>query len=129
MEVQDKSTVFRVVDPAVLPFKPVSPNRGKLILMGILAGIGGGVGLVLLKDQLDGTVKNVDMVKHFGIPVLAVIPRIEDAQKLALQARTDRRLYIAAGCYFMLILGVLAAEALGITGMSTLVSRLSGLLS
>lgn len=85
--------------------------------------------MVLLKDQLDSTVKNVDMAKSFGMPVLAVIPRIEDSRKLALQARTDRRLYIAAGCYVMMILGVLAAEALGITDISRVLSKLSGLMS
>lgn len=125
MEVQDKSTVFRVVDPAVLPFKPVSPDRVRIILMGILAGIGGGLGIAFLKDQMDSSVKDLDMVKNLGLPVLAVIPRIEDPQKLVLQAKNDRKLYLAAGAYFSLILAVLAAEVAGITIISRVVSRLT----
>ena len=125
MEVQDKSTVFRVVDPAVLPFQPVSPNRVRIILLGILAGIGGGLGLVVLKDQLDNSVKNLDMARQFGMPVLAVIPRIEDPQKSLQQSKRDRRLYLAAAGYFSLILVVLAAEVAGPELISKVVSRLT----
>jgi succinoglycan biosynthesis transport protein ExoP len=125
MTVQDKSTVFRVVDPAVLPIKPVSPNRIKLILLGILAGIGGGVGLVISKDQMDDTVKSVDMAKQFGLPILAVIPRIEDPRQIAARAGQDRRLYIAAGLYFSLILSVLALEVVGTTLISSVVYKLT----
>jgi len=126
MEVQDKSTVFRIVDPAVLPIKPVSPNRVKLILLGILAGIGGGFGLVLLKDRLDSSIKNVDMAKQLGFPVLAVIPRVEDPLAVARQGRQDRRLYLFSGLYFTLILAVLVAEIMGVTMLSRLIGTLNG---
>jgi len=125
MEVQDKSTVFRVVDPAVLPFKPVSPNRVKIILLGILAGIAGGLGLVLVKDQLDHSVKNLDMVKQLGLPILAVIPRILDPLQEISQSKRDRRLYFVSAAYFSLILVVLAFEAAGAEVISKVVSRLS----
>ncbi|MEI6206629.1 MAG: XrtA system polysaccharide chain length determinant [Desulfuromonadales bacterium] len=125
MEVQDKSTVFRVVDPAVLPFKPVSPNRVKIILLGIAVGIGGGLGLVLLKDQLDHSVKDLDMARQLGLPVLAVIPRIEDPQLVVLQAKRDRNLYIAASACFMLILTVLAYEVAGGAVISKIIGRLT----
>jgi polysaccharide chain length determinant protein (PEP-CTERM system associated) len=124
MQVQDKTTVFRVVDPAVLPIKPVSPNRVKLILLGILAGIGGGFGIVMLKDQMDDSVKNADMAAQFGLPVLAVIPRIEDPQQTALQARRDLRLYLVSGLYFSIVVGVLALEVLDITVISKLMNRI-----
>lgn len=125
MTVQDKSTVFRIVDPAVMPFKPSSPDRVKIILMGILAGIGGGLGLALLKDQMDNTVKNVDMAKQLGFPILSVIPRIEDPLKRLQQARSNRKLYIAASAYFSLILAVLLSEVAGITVISKVISRLT----
>ena len=124
MEVQDKSTVFRIVDPAVLPIKPVSPDRALIILLGILAGLGGGVGIVHLKDQMDSSIKNVEMVKQLGLSVLAVIPRIENPQQHALTARADRRLYLAAGCYFILILALLILEFVEILVVSNLFGRL-----
>lgn len=128
MTVQDKSTVFRVVDPAILPIKPVSPNRMKLILLGMLAGIGGGIGLVVLKDQMDDSIKSVDMASLFGLPILGIIPRIEDPKLRAVQTRQDRRLFIAAGLYFSLILGVLALEALGVADISKITYKIKSII-
>lgn len=118
MEVQDKSTVFRIVDPAVMPIKPISPNRLKIMLMGILAGIGGGFGLVLLKDQLDHSIKNIEMVKSLGLPLLAVIPYMEDPEQNALQIKRDLKLYLFSGIYFFFIVAILVLEFLNITIIS-----------
>jgi uncharacterized protein YggT (Ycf19 family) len=96
--------------------------------MGILAGIGGGLGLVILKDQLDDSVKSIDMAKTFGLPVLAIIPRIEDPQLVAIQTRKDRKLYLFAGMYFSIILAVLALEFLGMTSVSNLADKVSRLI-
>jgi polysaccharide chain length determinant protein (PEP-CTERM system associated) len=125
MQVQDKSTTFRIVDPAVMPIKPISPNRIKLILLGIVAGIGGGLGLIILKDQMDTSVKDVDTVKTFGIPLLAVIPRIENPEVVAQQIKKDRRLYLGGGLYFSVILAILATEAAGLNLITRLVNRLT----
>ena len=78
MEVQDKTTTFRIIDPAVIPTFPSSPNRVKLILFGILAGLAAGIGIALFLDNLDHSVKSVETLKKIGFPVLASIPTIQD---------------------------------------------------
>ncbi|MRR55611.1 MAG: chain-length determining protein [Deltaproteobacteria bacterium] len=110
LEVQDKATTFRIIDPAVAPNRPVSPDRVKMIMMGILAGLAAGFGICLLLDKMDNSVKSVDALKVFGLPVLAAIPSIRDPQVQALKQKKDIRVFIAAGAYFCLILMVLAYE-------------------
>jgi polysaccharide chain length determinant protein (PEP-CTERM system associated) len=112
LEVQDKATTFRIIDPAVAPMRPVSPDRVKMILMGILAGLAAGMGMALLLDKMDHSVKSVDALKALGLPVLAVIPSIRNPQEHALRTKKDIRVFIAAGAYFSLILLVLAYEVL-----------------
>jgi polysaccharide biosynthesis transport protein len=117
MEVQDKSTNFRIVDQAVMPVRPISPDKVKLIMMGIIAGLGAGFGLVFLKDQMNHSIKSADTLKAMGLNVLAIIPSIEDPQQVAAQAKKDRILYACSGVYFCLIVGVLAFEVLRKAGV------------
>ncbi len=124
MEVQDKSSNYRVIDPAVLPIKPASPDRVRIILIGIAAGIAGGIGLLLLLDTLDNSVKSVDVLKQFGYPVLAVIPRMINPLEVARQKRKDIKLYICSMVYFAGILAVLALEFLEIPLFDKILSRL-----
>ena len=98
-EIQDKTDSFRIVDPAVLPTKPVSPDRVKIMLLGLFAGIGGAFGLVLFLDYLDDSVKNIEVLRGLGMPVLAVIPRIQNAKEVLKRRRKDILLYSATGVY------------------------------
>lgn len=123
MEVQDKTTTFRIIDPAVFPQKPVSPNRLKIMLMGIVAGIAGSFGLLVLLDNMDNSVKDVDFVKSFGVPVLAVIPNINDPQMLAARQKRTKRIFVVAGFYFMFLLCFPAMEVLGLTYMDKLLDK------
>ena len=126
MEVQDKSTVFRVVDPAVLPISPIKPNRIKLILLGLLFSIGSSFGLILLKDINDNSVKSLEVLKLAGLPVLAVIPRMEPPDVKLATARQDRRLYLAASVYALIISIPLFLEIAHISILSKLAEQITG---
>jgi succinoglycan biosynthesis transport protein ExoP len=77
LDVEDKGQTFNVIEPAVLPLRPVSPNRLLIIILGLFAGIGAAIGSVVLMDSMDKSVKSIDMVKKFGHPVLAMFPYIQ----------------------------------------------------
>jgi protein tyrosine kinase modulator len=112
MEIGDKTTTFRVVDPAVFPENPVSPKMVRMILLAIVAGFGGGLGIVLLLEMLDNSVKEVRQIQELNFEVLAIIPRISTAvQERAVQLR-DRKIFIASGLYFSCIVCVLVFEVL-----------------
>lgn len=126
MEVQDKSTTFRIVDPAIMPIKPVSPDRVKLMLIGIAAGLAAGMGVLVLIDMFDRSVKNADALKVLGVQVLAVIPRITDPAETARARRSDLRLYLLVGTCFLVILSFLITEAVGFSVVDKVVALLKG---
>jgi len=82
MEVSDKASTFRIVDPAILPEAPVSPNMLRMFLFAVVGGLGCGFGLVFLLENMDSRVRDVDTLKNLGIDVLAVIPNISDPTQL-----------------------------------------------
>ena len=115
-ELQDKAGTFKIVDPAVLPITPVSPNRIKIILLGIVAGLAGAAGLIVLLDVLDDSIKSVDAIKSLGIPVLAIIPHIQDPHALIKSRRKDICFYTLSGLYVVLLGAVIVLEQLRLLG-------------
>ena len=115
-ELQTKEGTFKIVDPAVLPITPVSPNRIKIILMGILGGIAAAAGLIVLLDVLDDSIKSVDVIKSLGIPVLAIIPHIQDPHALIRSRRKDICFYTLSGLYVLLLGAVIVLEQLRLLG-------------
>ncbi len=112
-EVQDKAGRFRILDSAILPIKPVSPNRIKLILLGIIGGIAAAFGLIVVLDIFDKSVKDVDSLKSFGIPVLAIIPHIQDPTELIKTRRKDVCLFSFSGLFIVLLGVVIVREWFG----------------
>jgi succinoglycan biosynthesis transport protein ExoP len=114
-EIQDKVSKFRIVDPAVLPIKPVKPNRIMIMLLGILAGIAGAFGLIVLLDMSDKSVKNVGMLKNFGLPVL-VVPHILTPGELIKAKRGNAFFYGFSGIYVLLLAAIIAREVIKTLG-------------
>jgi len=79
VEKTTRHAAFQVIEPAELPSAPYSPQRARMILMGFAAGLGLGLALVMLVEQMDTSFETIEEVRGFiSIPVLAAIPTIAD---------------------------------------------------
>ncbi len=94
MEEHQKAEKFTLIDPASFPEKPVSPNRLLIVAAGLLLGLASGVGLVLLTDHLDHTIKDADELGWLtDLPVLGSISLMQSP--VAAQQMKKRRRFIA----------------------------------
>jgi capsular exopolysaccharide synthesis family protein len=70
-----KSSNLRVVDPAMIPSYPSRPAKARNVALAFLVGLVGGIGLALLREYLDNTVKTPDDIETLSrLPSLAVVP-------------------------------------------------------
>ncbi|MGD0906074.1 MAG: polysaccharide biosynthesis tyrosine autokinase [Candidatus Acidiferrales bacterium] len=75
-----RSSNIRIVDPALIPNGPSRPNKTRNIFLSILVGLIGGVGLALLREYLDNTVKTPDDIERLArLPSLAVVPALSNS--------------------------------------------------
>ena len=82
-----EGTSAKVVDSAVQPSRPSSPNYTKNTLMGFMAGLFGCAALIVLLELLDITVRNEDdIAQSCSHPVLASVP--------------DMNLHVKGGYYY-----------------------------
>lgn len=76
MERKAKGEQFRILDPATLPQKPISPDLKKLLAICLAGGLGLGAGLIFLIDFFDTSIRSSDDLEAIGIPAMATIPKI-----------------------------------------------------
>ena len=70
-----KASNIRIVDPAMIPSTPARPAKTRNIALSILVGLVGGIGLALVREYLDNTVKTPDDIETLArLPSLAVVP-------------------------------------------------------
>lgn len=70
-----KASNIRVVDLAVPPVNPVKPRIALNLALGLIVGLTLGVGLAVVQEHWDNTLKTPEDIEHFlGMPALAMIP-------------------------------------------------------
>lgn len=112
MEMENKSMNFRIVDPAVLPSKPISPKRLLIMFGSLVAGIGAGAALIILPYLMGGAVKSTADLRVLNQRVLAVLPTIPKPAEDRLRRKGDLVFLGVAALYFSLLLTVAVLEAL-----------------
>jgi polysaccharide biosynthesis transport protein len=72
------ATNIRIVYPALIPEAPIYPRKFRNLMLAAGLGLFLGVGLALVLESLDTTIKTPEDVEgSLGIPSLAMIPHIE----------------------------------------------------
>ena len=97
IEKQQEANDMRIIDPARATL--VGPRRGRAILLGLVLSLVCGVGLALLLEYLDNTVKNVeDVARATQLPTLALIPSMNaDETRVVTGKRTGLQKMIKIG--------------------------------
>ncbi|HEV8265275.1 MAG TPA: polysaccharide biosynthesis tyrosine autokinase [Gemmatimonadales bacterium] len=66
-----------ILDPAVVPQRPVKNTTPGLLLMGLLGGLGLGVVGAIVLDRLDPRVRYPEQVsRELGLPILGAVPHL-----------------------------------------------------
>ena len=107
---------FKLLEQARLPERPISPNRPQIYTMGALGGLALGLGLALLLDYRDRTLRTeADLIGAFALPVLALVPTMASAVDQQRRRRTVR--VAVAACLFAVSVSLVVAWRLGLVGL------------
>jgi uncharacterized protein involved in exopolysaccharide biosynthesis len=88
LEKDRKAERFALLEPPNLPVKPISPNRKRIALIGLVASLGSGFSLAWLRDLMNPSVKGpLELTRIVRTPILNPIPYIETRRE-----RLGRRL-------------------------------------
>lgn len=110
MEIGNKAATFRIVDAAMLPEVPVSPNMMKMFLLAVVGGLGCGVGVIYLLESMDSRVRDIVIFEELGLDVLAVVPNIVDPVIAKKAWRKDLMVVFVSGIYLLCFAGVFVYE-------------------
>ncbi|MBU2960048.1 lipopolysaccharide biosynthesis protein [Citreicella sp. C3M06] len=105
IEALSKGQRISLVEPAIAPRNPMSPNRKVLAAGGVAGGLLLGMGLIAVIELLNSTVRRPsEITAKLGIEALATVPYIHTADQLRNQ-RKRRKLLVGAVLAGVLLLG------------------------
>jgi len=99
---------FKILDPARMPERPVSPDRPRLYLIAVLAALAVGIGLATAAEYFDRTLRTeADVRSALNLMVLATVPYMRDTARST--GRLRRRLALGAAGTAVLAVAVTLA--------------------
>ncbi len=121
LELADKTTTYRVVDPPLLPLVPIKPNRMLLMFLGLVVGIAAGAGTAIGLDYYDNSFKDEDTLREgLNLPVLAAVPTVVTEADVLAETTRDKKVFTAAAAYLALIGLVFMMELLYQLGITSI---------
>ena len=70
-----RTSNVRIIDRADVPLRPSKPRKKTNMIMALLFGLGGGLGLALVLERLDNSVKSAqDVERYASLPTLGIVP-------------------------------------------------------
>ncbi|NWG87697.1 MAG: lipopolysaccharide biosynthesis protein [Hydrogenophilaceae bacterium] len=111
LEEEKKAERFSLIEPPLLPDKPIEPNRKKLVAMGFFLALAGAGGLVMLLESIHQRVRGPRALAALaGEPPLVSIPYITTREERTRRKSVPRfRLKLFVGGGLVLFIAALLA--------------------
>jgi len=85
-----RTSNIKIIDRALVPASPFTPDTKRNLIMALLLGIIGGIGLAFFVEYLDDTVKGPEEVEKItGLPTLGTIPYLSGDRSRKIQKRYE----------------------------------------
>ena len=96
LELGNQSEKFTIIEPPLVPERPIRPNRPLFLVLGLVFALIVGFVAIIIKEALDDAVYEVKSVLHLtAMAPLATLPRIRNIEETS-RAQKMRNLIIAA---------------------------------
>jgi polysaccharide biosynthesis transport protein len=87
-----RTSNVRIIDRADVPLRPSKPRKKTNMIMALLFGLGGGLGLALILERLDNSVKSAqDVERYASLPTLGIVPTFSANHQRSAFAYGERR--------------------------------------
>ena len=88
LEAERKGERFTLIEPAILPEEPISPNRPAIIFLSLVLALGSGIGTAAIRESMDSAVRGAKgLVALLNTAPLAVIPYLANEQDIRQQKK------------------------------------------
>ena len=108
LESESKGERFTLIDPAMLPEEPVSPNRPAILFLGLIFSIGSAVGFAFISDSISGAVRGSKGVERvLGMAPLSIVPYQLNMDDIVNNKMINRRLLLIAMSVVVLVVVII----------------------